>query len=219
MRNLRTTCALAGGLLALATVATPAAAAPATAADDCADVNVIVVRGTGEPGTFGWIIGDGLVGKVRAKVPGTKATALDYPASIGRDSVPNGITNLVATVTERAAACPEEQQVLVGYSQGAQVVNGALGVDLTGTANAPMPAPSPLPTELSDHIAAIALFGDPLRKVDRSLPAPYADRSVSYCQPKDLVCDPAPDGRFLPHLAYAFNGDLNRATAFIAGRV
>ncbi|MCL3837931.1 cutinase family protein [Aeromicrobium duanguangcaii] len=221
MKNVRRLCSqLAGGLLALSAVALPAAAAaPASAADDCAEVHVIVVRGTGEPGTYGWIVGDGLVRKIRAQVPGAKATALDYPASIGRDSVPAGITELVSTVRARAAACPDEELVLSGYSQGAQVVNGALGVDLAGTPNGPVPVPAVVPAELSSHIAAIALFGDPLRIVGRSVPEPYASRTVSFCQPKDLVCDPAPDSRFLPHLAYLVNGDLGRAARFVADRV
>lgn len=49
--------------------------------------------------------------------------------------------------------------------------------------------------------------------------APYADRAVQYCQARDVVCDPTPGGSFLPHLKYAFNGDLNRAATFIADRV
>lgn len=220
MKNIRKISSRIAATLTLAAAAVPTVASvPASAADDCADVHVIVVRGTGEPGRYGWIVGDGLVGKVRAKVPGTKATALDYPASIGRDSVPTGITRLVSTIQSRAAACPDEKLVLAGYSQGAQVIDGALGVDLTGTPNAPVPVPAVVPPELAPHIAAITLFGDLVQKVGRSPGAPYAERAVQYCQTKDVVCDPSPGSSFLPHLKYAFNGDLNRAATFIADRV
>src|SRR5690606_20532823 len=160
VKNIRKISRIAATLTLAAAAVPTVASAPASAAADCAEVHVIVVRGTGEPGRYGWIVGDGLVGKVRAKVPETKATALDYPASIGRDSVQTGITRLVWTIQSRAAACPDEKLVLAGYSQGAQVIDGALGVDLTGTTNAPVPAPAVVPPELAPPLAALTLLGD-----------------------------------------------------------
>ncbi len=63
-----------------------------------------------------------------------------------RESVEEGIAEAAAYLNDRAAACPDEVWVLSGYSQGAQVMGGALS-ELTDAA--------------LQKIAFVALFGDP----------------------------------------------------------
>ena len=63
-----------------------------------------------------------------------------------RESVEEGIAEATAYLNDRAEACPDELWVLSGYSQGAQVMGSTLD-ELTTTA--------------LDHIAFVALFGDP----------------------------------------------------------
>jgi hypothetical protein len=61
-------------------------------------------------------------------------------------SVSEGRSELVAYLSDRAAACPNETYVLGGWSQGAQVTGEAL---------------PKLSREVRDRIAFVALFGDP----------------------------------------------------------
>ena len=68
------------------------------------------------------------------------------PGSAYDNSVAQGVGELRAYVTDRAAACPGEVYVLGGWSQGAQVVGNAL---------------PGLARDVRDRIAYTGLFGDP----------------------------------------------------------
>ncbi len=46
----------------------------------CSQFEIIVARGTGEPGPFGMIVGDGLVRRVKQLVPGARG----YAVQVGR---------------------------------------------------------------------------------------------------------------------------------------
>jgi cutinase len=56
-----------------------------------------------------------------------------------------------------AANCPNTKLVLGGDSQGAMVI------DLITIARAPVAGafPAPLPADVADHVAAVAVFGNP----------------------------------------------------------
>jgi Mg-chelatase subunit ChlD len=68
------------------------------------------------------------------------------PGGPYEDSVNIGRAELVAYLADRAAQCGNETYILGGYSQGAQVVGGALAA---------------LPLAIRDRIAFVSLFGDP----------------------------------------------------------
>lgn len=42
----------------------------------CADFEIIDARGTSEPGSFGLIVGDGIVNKVKYAIPGARGYAV-----------------------------------------------------------------------------------------------------------------------------------------------
>jgi hypothetical protein len=132
------------------------AAAPAVAASGsgCADVEVVVSRGTSEPGTIG-----SLSVVANAITKGTTRTVSTvgnpYPASFAfASSTPQGVTDLTSEITRQAAACPAQKFVLLGYSQGAIVVGDVLG-------GGSFTASKPLPAALGDKVIAAVMWGDP----------------------------------------------------------
>ncbi|WP_052359422.1 cutinase family protein [Actinoplanes friuliensis] len=177
-----------------------AAQAPANA---CPDVEIIGARGTTERPGLGVLLGP-LARQMTTQLPQTvRSTAVDYPASFNyQPSVRQGVDALAATMKRTAAACADTEFVLMGYSQGANVVGDALvGRSVRGRAAA-QPA---IPAALSDKVAAVILFGDPtftagepfnitdgtrsgvFARGDGRLDA-FADRTQSFCNRNDRFC-------------------------------
>jgi len=89
----------------------------------------------------------GLVNQIKSAFPGSGAEAIVYPACGGQASCggksydrsqSEGTAAVVKAVTAYAKKCPQTQIVLVGYSQGGQIMDNALcggaGQTLTGAA-------------------------------------------------------------------------------------
>jgi cutinase len=199
---------VAGGVV---TAATPAAAAA------CSDIDVVVARGTFEPGTLGAIVGDPVYSAVKRKLAGksTAAYAVDYPASLDLTSATQGNIDLVDHVTRQASSCPSQRFVLVGYSQGANVVSNSIGVSSAG-AVVGAPIASTIPSSLASRVAAVVVFGPPIGALGKHITGTYQSRTKEYCAFGDPVCnaiglDP------LAHLSYG--GKADDAAAFVAGKV
>ncbi|MFF0488753.1 cutinase family protein [Nocardia sp. NPDC004068] len=181
-----TTVAAAGVLTATAT--------PARAAG-CADVEVVAARGTNEPlgaePGLGSVVGNPVYHALAKRLRiSHSAYRVHYPADFTEPaSVQQGNRDLVEHVTAAAAACPNQRFVLVGYSQGANVVDNSIGISSVG-AKVGGPIVATLPSELQPRIAAILLFGNPIRGIGRSVTGPYADRTYDTCSADDPVCDP-----------------------------
>jgi hypothetical protein len=139
-----------------------------------------------------------------ARGPGTTAVMVGKKALEYRNSVHEGIDNLVHVVKQRASGCPDVKLVLAGYSQGAQVVREAL----------------PRLTSVASHIGGVALFGDPgFDPHSRAAEGTYSKKShgllglpphdfpaafphvVSYCRDGDLVCQ-GPPNLIAAHMHY-----------------
>ena len=77
------------------------------------------------------------------------------------------------------ASCPDTQIVLGGYSQGAAVI------DIVTVAGQPILGfNNPLPPEIADHVAAVAVFGNPSNRVHGALTtlSPlYGDKTIDLC--------------------------------------
>ncbi len=213
------------GLLG-ATIALPAAMAqaaiamPLAAADPCPDIEVIFARGTGAPPGLGWL-GEAFVDSLRAKVGDRSVGAygVNYPAGFNFDaSAPQGASDAAARVQWMADNCPDTKLVLGGNSQGAGVID-LITVD-------PRPlgrfTPTPLPSQVADHVAAVAVFGNPLRDIRGGGPLPqmsstYGSRTIDLCGAGDPFCS---TGFNLPaHFAYIENGMVEEAANFVAGRL
>lgn len=168
--------------------------AGAAGAGGCAEVQVVAVRGTNEAdGLFrlGALVGGPVYGVLAATLLGrTDAYRVEYPANRDQPaSVQTGNRNLVGHLVHQANVCPQQRFVLVGYSQGANVVANALGTSSEG-ARVGGPIVATLPPHLEPRIAAVLLFGNPIRGIGKSIAAPYAARTFDVCNPNDPVCDP-----------------------------
>ncbi|WP_255506050.1 cutinase family protein [Mycolicibacterium sp. 018/SC-01/001] len=196
------------------------AGSPTAAAQTCSDVDIVFARGTTEPPGVGWL-GTAFINSVRSKV-GSKSVstyAVNYPANWDLySSVRAGGTDALAHVHATAANCPNTRIVLGGYSQGAGVVDVITIGQRVG-----LFTPMPIPAEDEPHVAAIAVFGNPMRTmngggslVDKS--PVYGGRTIDQCATGDQYCDPGPSDN-TAHYAYVQNGMLDQAAAFVAGRV
>ena len=200
-----------------------AAQAPGNA---CPDVEVLGARGTTERPGFGVLLGP-LAQQLTRELPqSVRSTPVDYPASFNYTaSVRQGVTSLAAGVQRTAAACENTKFVLIGYSQGANVVGDALAGRAVRGRAAGQPA---IPAGLGDRVAAVILFGDPtftagedfnVGNGTRSGIFPrgagrldtFADRTQSFCNRNDRFCQGGTS--LAAHLDY--NKFLDDATEFV----
>lgn len=124
--------------------------APLLAADaeaGCSDVETIAIRGTTER-QGGGIVAGPLASALQDQLAQSVQTHdLVYPASFNYTaSKRQGVTALRARLAQTSAACPDISFVLIGYSQGADVIGDTLQ-------SGDVPA--------ADRIDAVAMFGDP----------------------------------------------------------
>ncbi|MFE9574970.1 cutinase family protein [Nocardia sp. NPDC006044] len=175
----------------------------------CADIQVVSARGTNEPGgagsqeKLGTVVGNpvysAIAGALEAR---TDAYRVAYPADLNQPaSVQAGNRDLVAHVVAQAAACPGQRFVLLGYSQGANVVDNSIGISSAG-AKVGGPIVATLPAQLTPRVAAVLLFGNPIRGLGRSVTGVYAERTYDVCNDNDPVCDPN-GSDWNVHLRYA----------------
>ncbi|KAF1987590.1 carbohydrate esterase family 5 protein [Aulographum hederae CBS 113979] len=192
---------------ALAAVGSTAPAAP------CAGLEYIYVRGTGEPGKYGSIIGDRLYADLQKLVPDVAGYQLPYPSTFGPNSPAVGVDNLNKYLNEQVRVCPNKKYGIAGYSQGAVIMHRA-AVDFT-------PA-------IFDSIVAAVTFGDGGQQTNKTNPVykspvgdiprypDQMDGKIRFnCVPGDLTCTSGGEST-LAHLSYG-NGDYIPASAqFIA---
>lgn len=185
--------------------------APSATAEPCPDTEVVFARGTGEPPGVGGT-GQAFVDSLSAQIAGRSIGVypVNYPASSDYyNSATDGAGDARAHVQNMIASCPGTKMVLGGYSQGASVMDMAS---------------NDLPSQVADHVAAVALFGTPSTSyaqehAGRPFPAlspGYRPKSIDLCLPDDIVC--ADSGSMIAHLQYV--PDMtNQAAAFAASRL
>ncbi|KAK7416745.1 hypothetical protein QQZ08_011886 [Neonectria magnoliae] len=181
-------------------------------------VHVIVARASQEAP------GPGMIGPVAAmvleRIPASDMIPLDYPALLN-PYVPSqtaGVANLTKMIQGFVEDCPETKIVLMGYSQGAHVTLDVL----CGASEEGFPNTEPLPSDVTDQIAAVVLMGDPSFTAGQ----PYnvgtskgngifprqrpegcqsvQDRIFSVCDAGDVFCE-AGSKSLAVHLSYVAN--------------
>lgn len=200
-------------------------AMPSAIAAPCPDAEVIFARGTMEAPGVG-DTGEAFVNSLRANV-GAKSVEVypvDYPATTDFPTAVQGIADARARIMATAANCPDTKMVLGGFSQGAAVI-GFVTASIVPDGVSVADVPAPMPPEVADHVAAVALFGKPSPRFMRVLNNPsvvvgpyYAGKAIDLCVDNDLVCDP--QGRsFGVHTEYAETGLVNQGAAFAASKL
>jgi cutinase len=182
-------------------------------ADDCPDIEVVFARGTNDAPGLG-NVGDAFVGALRGKVGGRSvgAYAVNYPASFDFLAAADGANDASAHIQYMVDNCPNTRLVLGGYSQGAAVIDviSAVPIPVVGFNN-------PLPPNVPDHVAAIAVFGNPSAKLGLPLTVSpvWGGRAIDLCNGDDPICQT--DGENVAaHRAYV-GGPTNQAANFVAG--
>ncbi|MGW0876169.1 cutinase family protein [Streptomyces sp. NPDC002740] len=191
--------------------------APAASAAICSDIDVVAARGTFEPGTLGLIVGDPVFSALQKKLTGKNLSsyAVNYPADLSLTSAAQGNADLVNHVRVQSTACPNQRYILVGYSQGANVVDNSIGISSAG-AVVGSPIVATLPTAVEPRVAAVLLFGNPIRALGKSVTGTYQSRTIDFCATGDPVCENGGDD--VPaHLGYT--ADAGAAATFAAGKV
>lgn len=189
--------------------------APSAGAVACNDVQVVFARGTGEAPGIGRV-GEAFVSALRDQVPyrTVGVYAVNYPASYDFLAAADGANDASAFIQNVVNSCPNTRLVLGGYSQGAAIIDVITSV--------PFPAigfTNPLPPDVADRVAALAVFGNPSTRIGMPLTSSpqYGFKSIDLCNPGDPICSP---GDSVPaHRAYGPDGSAAQAAAFVAGRL
>ena len=204
--------------------AAPLAVAPGAAVPGCPDIQVVFARGTTEPPGLG-AMGDAFVNDLRTRI-GNKTLGVypvDYPAS---PDFPTGITGVIDASThvqQLAANCPKTQMVLGGYSQGAAVM-GFVTTELVPDGVSVSEVPAPMPADVANHIAAVALLGTPSDRFMNVIKQPpvkigplYQAKTLELCVPNDFVCSAGND--FGAHARYVSDGYVAQAADFAVNKL
>lgn len=227
----------------MTTSTTTTATDPAFAPVDAAPVHIISARGSTEPQSGSRLLRP-IAQAVAANSPVPVAyTELAYPATFHSfeaghparfdlgDSPRLGVTALLTLVEDNARDRPGQDLVLLGWSQGAQVIGDSLDRPEHRLAARDAPA---LSSAASTRIAAIVLLGNPrftaaqpynagtfapdLEGTDPRPPAAlsqYDDRIRDYCARDDLACQAGPNSTVDGHTSYFTNAMRTDAAAFV----
>lgn len=206
------TCAVAATFAAAAIISALPSAPPANAVV-CNDIEVVFARGTSELPGIGRV-GEAFVSDLAARV-GNRSVGVygvNYPASYDFLTAADGANDASAHIQNVVNNCPGTRLVLGGYSQGAAVMDIITSV--------PFPAigfTNPLPPNVPDRVAAVAVFGNPTARIGLPLTSSpvYGTRAIDLCNAGDPVCS---NGNDVPaHRSYGPDGLTSQAAAFVAG--
>lgn len=217
--------------MAVSTCALLGTPAPKAAAA-CPDVEVVFARGSGEPAGLGGV-GGSFVDALRSDLgsrslgvyPVNYEASTDFSGSDFPLSVIAGIRDAGDHIRSMAATCPNTREVLGGYSQGAAVA----GFVTSPSVPPGVPAgavPQPLPPEIANHVAAVALFGTPSAEFLSTYNAPqisigpaYQGKTIELCADGDTICAGGGTTPTFAHMAYPTNGMTGQAAEFAASHV
>ncbi|MCJ1449018.1 MAG: hypothetical protein MMC23_009537 [Stictis urceolatum] len=163
-------------------------------------VHVIAARGSTEAQGEGDL--QSVSDLITAAVPGSDSIGVIYPAELipYETSENEGVKNMTAMIQAYATQCPDSHMVLLGYSQGGQIVGDVLG----GASYSDLP---PLGSEFTRNVVAAVQFGDPAHvggksydvgtgdddglfaRGDTAALDAYADILQSWCDKNDIFCD------------------------------
>jgi hypothetical protein len=213
------------GAAAVATWAIQIAPIPTTQAAPCPDAEVVFARGTTEAPGLG-PTGDAFVDSLRARVGAKSVGAypVDYPATTDFPTAVVGIADARTHVLATAANCPHTKIVLGGFSQGA-AVTGFVTANVVPDGVSASDVPAPMPPEIANHVAAVALFGKPSTRFMHAINDPpitvgqqYLAKTIDLCVDNDLVCD-SHGTSFSAHNDYVDAGLVDQGAAFVASQL
>lgn len=217
MHNIRTAQIFAVAIVVAAAVLA-SAQQPSAHADNCSDAQVVYARGTATVPPID-PVGQALVNTLSADLPGKTVSVygINYPANFDLAwGSTSGAADSWVHILNLVALCPNTRLVLAGYSQGADIID----LLTTGSGSA-FGTPTPMPDTVAGHVAAVAVFGNPSRKVGGGpLPtrsALYGAKAVDLCLTGDPICSNGAD--LTAHGKYVSSGLVAQAAQFAASRL
>ncbi|KAK4116122.1 carbohydrate esterase family 5 protein [Canariomyces notabilis] len=154
----------------------------------CPNIHIFGARETTVPQGYG--TSQGLVNMVKQAYPGATSEAIVYPACGGQsqcggisydNSATQGTAAVVRAVTDLNRRCPNTKIVLIGYSQGGQIMDNALcggaGATLTGAA--------------LNAVKAAIFMGDPHNNVGLPYNVGTCRNKGFAARPNGFQCSPA----------------------------
>jgi acetylxylan esterase len=127
----------------------------------CPPVHVFGARETTAPAGYG--SSESVVEAIVAANSGATSEAIDYPAvgdSQYSASVQAGVQAVAEAVNNYVQQCPDTKIVLVGYSQGSQIIDDAMcggGDSYEGITD----TTAPIDSDTASHVAAMIWMGNP----------------------------------------------------------
>jgi cutinase len=220
--------AIAASALVASALVSPFVAAPAASAQPCPDVELVFARGTFEPPGVGGT-GQAFVDSLQSKLGGKSLEVypVNYPASLDFQTAADGVIDASNKVQATAAECPNTKIVLGGFSQGAAVAGYLTADSVPDGFEMPAGLTGPMPAEVADHVAAVALFGKPstgfLQMIANTAPPItvghlYAGKTTDLCIPEDPICSPS-GGDSNAHNLYPADGLTDQAADYVAQKV
>ena len=172
-----------------------------TASAACPDAEVVFARGREEPPGVG-AVGNALVSSLQPKVNMSVGVyGVNYPADL---SAVSGADDIRAHVRSMATSCPNTRLIVGVYSLG------ATAADLVTRVNPP-------PSDVGQHIAAVALFGNGAHLLG---PAPaFGGRTIDQCADGDPICGKGVNWPSHLQPSYIDSGLVDQAAGFIAGKL
>ncbi|MCB1263272.1 MAG: cutinase family protein [Mycobacterium sp.] len=212
MRSVVSTLRFTTAVLAASAAALTPLGAPAAGAVACNDIEVVFARGTKEDPGIGRV-GQAFVNDLRNLV-GNRSLgvyAVNYPASYDFLAAADGANDASAYIQNVVNTCPNTKLVLGGYSQGAAIIDvlAAVPFPVIGFTN-------PLPPDVANRVAALAVFGNPSNRIGIPLTSSpvYGNRAIDLCNAGDPICS---DGSDVPaHRSYGPDGTARQAAQFVA---
>jgi cutinase len=174
----------------------------------------VFARGTDEPPGVGQV-GQAFVGSLRQHTRKSVGSyGVNYPANKDFLAAAQGADDTSNHIQQMANNCPNTKLVLGGYSQGAAVIDIVTAAPLPGFG-----FHQPLPANAANHVAAVALFGNPSARAGglmSALTPNFDGKTIDLCNTGDPICSNG--NKWSAHLGYV-PGLTNQAAGFVAGRV
>ncbi len=184
------------------------------ASASCPGVEVVFARGTDEPPGVGRV-GGAFISSLRQQTSKSVGSyAVNYPASKDFLAAADGANDASNHVQQMANNCPNTRLVLGGYSQGAAVIDIVTAAPVPG-----LGFTNPLPPDAADHVAAVALFGNPSGRAGglmSALAPAFGGKTIDLCNEGDPICSNG--DQWKAHMGYV-PGLTSEAAKFVAGRL
>ncbi|KAK2594742.1 hypothetical protein QQS21_007540 [Conoideocrella luteorostrata] len=171
--------------------ASPLAAAAAAAAvlgrrADCAPTHLLVARGSNERPGYGIL--QSLASSIVEANDGATMEPINYPAKLRPygPSVSAGVDAVKKQLSDYVQACPDAKILLLGYSQGANIIGDALCGGNTGGQG---PDTDPIGGDISSHVAAVVWYGDPRHNAGKSFDKGTAQTDGINARTDNQSCD------------------------------